>query len=321
MMNCVILKYDTVQILFLQAGCDMSNIIEFKIGIDEANIKLKEYLKGKARFSSRLTREAAREGRIKINNKVARLNQVLNEHDIIQVQLNKEESQNVEPEEMELDIVFEDADIIVLNKKPGMVVHPTRSYISGTLANGLLHYFKVTNQNCIVRLVSRLDMDTSGLILVAKNQFSHMSLARDMQSDTFEKSYMAIVHGTMPSLSGTIDEPIFKPSEESIRRVVHEEGQRSITHYEVVEALREGQLLKLILETGRTHQIRVHLSHKGCPIYGDSLYGEEEQQGLIGRQALHAYKLAFPHPRDGRIVKLEVGLPEDMEKLLKELRK
>ena len=117
----------------------------------------------------------------------------------------KEESQNIEPEKMDIDVVYEDNDLIVVNKRPGMVVHPTKNYQSGTLANGLIYYFKEKGENCIVRLVSRLDMDTSGLIIIAKNQFSHMALARDMRKDTFEKSYLAIIHGNMSEKMGTIN--------------------------------------------------------------------------------------------------------------------
>ena len=295
----------------------MSNIIIYEVSSTEKDLKLKDYLKGTAKFSSRLTREAAREGRIKVNNKVARLSCILKEGDKIEIELNREESQNIEPEKMDIDVVYEDADLIVVNKSPGMVVHPTKCYQSGTLANGLLYYFKETGQNCIVRLVSRLDMDTSGLIIVAKNQFSHMSLARDMQSEDFEKSYLAIVHNHMPEKKGTIDAPIIRPAEDSIKREVHPDGQRSVTHYEVVKSFEEGDLVKLTLETGRTHQIRVHVSYLGCPIYGDSLYGLEGDDKHINRQALHAYRLAFPHPRTGEIVELETKLPQDMEMLLK----
>ena len=205
-----------------------------------------------------------------------------------------------------------------------MVVHPTRGYPLGTLANGVLYYFQEKGEKCIVRLVSRLDMDTSGLIIIAKNQFSHMALARDMQDKemqgkTFEKSYMAIVHGNMENKSGTIDLPIGKPDEESIKREICEDGQRSITHYEVIESFKNGDLVKMTLETGRTHQIRVHLSHIGHPIYGDSLYGKEEIH-YIDRQALHAYKLIIPHPRTGEELILMTDLPEDMKNLISKLK-
>jgi 23S rRNA pseudouridine1911/1915/1917 synthase len=298
----------------------MSNIISYEIDESQNNMKLKDYLKSVAKFSSRLTREAAREERIKVNNKVARLSFVLSTHDKIDVELNKQESQNIEPEKMDLDIIYEDVDLLVVNKAPGIVVHPTKNYPYGTLANGLLYYFKESGQDCIVRLVSRLDRDTSGLILIAKNQFSHMSLARDMQKEDFEKSYLALIHGHMSSDSGTIDAPIMDPSEDNIKREVNEEGKVSITHYKVIEKYKNGELLKLTLETGRTHQIRVHLSNLGCPIYGDSLYGDTSDEVYIERQALHAYKLTFPHPRTGEKVALETEIPEDMKVLIERLK-
>lgn len=292
-----------------------SNLI-YRVTELENNMKLREYLRKIAQLSGRLLKGAAIEGRIKVNEKVAKLNYVLKNGDVISFQVEKEESQNIEPEKMALDIRYEDTDLIVINKMPGMVVHPTKSYPSGTLANGLLYYFKDKGENCIVRLVSRLDMDTSGLIIVAKNQFSHMSLARDMQSESFKKSYLAVIHGKLIENEGTIDLPIYKTDDGSIKRIVDERGQKSITHFKVVENFDQGQLLELTLETGRTHQIRVHLSHLGHPIYGDTLYGIEEDKELISRQALHAYKLSLPHPRTGEILNLESELPEDIKELL-----
>jgi 23S rRNA pseudouridine1911/1915/1917 synthase len=140
-----------------------------------------------------------------------------------------------------------------------------------------------------------------------------------MQGKTFEKSYLAIVHGNMQNKSGTIDLPIGKPDEESIKREVCEDGQKSITHYEVIESFKNGDLVKMTLETGRTHQIRVHLSHIGHPIYGDSLYGNEERD-YIDRQALHAYKLIIPHPRTGEELILMTELPQDMKDLVSKLK-
>lgn len=282
--------------------------------------RLKHYLRDKAKLSSRLMRGAAMDQRISVNDKVENLKYVLKEGDVITVHIGKEESQNIEPENIPVNVVYEDSDVLVANKEPGMVVHPTKSHQSGTLANGLIHYFREKGENCIVRLVSRLDMDTSGLIMVAKNQFAHMALARDMKEESFEKSYLAVIHGHMPENEGTIDLPIFRPTMETIKRAVDERGQNSVTHYEAVESYKNGQLVKLTLETGRTHQIRVHLTHLGHPLYGDSLYCEHEDSEYIGRQALHAYKLAFPHPRTGEVVSLETELPEDMKKLIEKLK-
>jgi 23S rRNA pseudouridine1911/1915/1917 synthase len=297
----------------------MNNKLTYVVGENINEVKLRDYLKFTEHLSSRFIKSSGISGKISVNNKVAKLNHRINSNDKIEIDMKKDEHQNIEPEKMELEVVYEDVDLIVINKRPGMVVHPTRGYPLGTLANGVLYYFKEKGEKCIVRLVSRLDMDTSGLIIIAKNQFSHMALARDMQDKdlqgkTFEKSYMAIVHGNMKNKSGTIDLPIGKPDEESIKREVCEDGQRSITHYEVIRSFKNGDLVKVTLETGRTHQIRVHLSHIGHPIYGDSLYGTSESH-YIDRQALHAYKLIIPHPRTGEELILMTDLPDDMKDL------
>ncbi|APM38267.1 RluA family pseudouridine synthase [Clostridium kluyveri] len=296
------------------------NKIVFKVKEEEQGLKLKEYLKKIQRFSGRLIRGAALSGRIEIDNKRVKLNHVLKSGDVICFNLIKEESQNIGAEKMDMEVVYEDKDIIIVNKRPGIVVHPTRSYPSGTLANGLIYYFQKSGENCIVRLVSRLDMDTSGLIIVAKNQFAHMCLSRDMKNEDFEKSYIAVIHGKMKEDQGIIDLPIYRPQGDDIRRIVDKRGQRSITHYKVIEEFKHDQLLKLILKTGRTHQIRVHLSYLDHPLYGDTLYGIEEDNRYINRQALHAYRLKFPHPRGNKILELETDIPEDISNLIKEIK-
>ncbi|AVP55038.1 RluA family pseudouridine synthase [Clostridium tetani] len=278
---------------------------------EECNIK--EYLKYQLKISGRFIRKSARNGRIKVNGNRVNLRYILNKGDHIEIDLDKNESQNVEPEKMELDIVYEDEDILVINKNPGIVVHPTKSHPRGTLSNGILYYFEDKGENCIVRLVSRLDRDTSGLIIIAKNQFAHMALARDMNKDTFKKFYLAIIHGKLTKKEGTIDLPIYRPEDSSLKRVVDQKGQRSITHYKVVEEFKDASLVEFLLETGRTHQIRVHVEHLGHPIIGDSLYGNEDDTMYINRQALHAYKLVFPHPRTGEILELSCDIPSDIK--------
>lgn len=228
----------------------MDNKLVYLVEKKYENFKIRDYLKQVHGFSTRLIRGAAFGERLFVNGKTVRLSYRVLEGDKIEVDVNKPESQNVDPEKMDLNIVYEDSDIIVLNKPANMIVHPTKNYQHGTLSNGLLYYFREKGENCIVRLVNRLDMDTSGLVLVAKNQFSHMALARDMKLDTFKKEYIAVVRGNLSSLKGTIDKPIYKEEEEPIRRTIDDRGQESITHFEVVERYKNADKVKLVLETG-----------------------------------------------------------------------
>ena len=264
--------------------------LEKKVSKEYEGATIREFLKEDLGLSSRLIRRSAIEKRILVNKKEVRMRYIVHTGDLVQINLQSDESQNITPEKMDLDIVYEDEDILVINKKPYIVVHPTKTYQSGTLANGVLFYFKETNQNCIVRLVSRLDMNTSGLIIIAKNQFAHMALSKEMEENNLEKRYLAIVHGNLKEKEGTIDAPIYRPDGEEFgtMRIVDERGQRSITHYKVIESFKDADLVECLLETGRTHQIRVHMKHLGHPIYGDTLYGFEGDEELIPRQALHA---------------------------------
>lgn len=299
------------------------SILEKKVINIEEGTKIREYLKTELGLSTRLIRSASIDKRIFVNDEVVKMNRILNIGEVIKIDLAKDESQDIAPEKMDIEVIYEDEDILVVNKKPFMVVHPTKNYQSGTLANGVINYFMESNQNCIVRLVSRLDMNTSGLIIIAKNQFAHGMLSKEMSDNNVEKRYLAIVHGNLEKESGTIDLPIYKPEgiENGIRRVIDERGQRSITHYKLIESFGDASLVECKLETGRTHQIRVHLSSIGHPIYGDTLYGAgEEEEDLIKRQALHAYALDFKSPRTGELLSLKSELPQDMKELINKLK-
>lgn len=296
--------------------------LEKKVDERYDGAKIREFLKEELGLSTRMIRGAAVDGRILVNGNPVRMRYEIHTGDDILVKLAKKESQDIAPENIPIDVVFEDEDILVVNKQPNIVVHPTFRHPTGTLANGLMYYFKETNQDCIVRLVSRLDRDTSGLIIIAKSQFSHMILSKEMQENHLEKRYLAVVHGHLEEKEGTIIAPIYKPDvENSVKRVVDERGQRSVTHYKVIESFKDGDLVECLLETGRTHQIRVHMSHIGHPIYGDTLYGYgDEEKELIDRQALHAYGLNFSSPRTREKLELRASLPEDIKELIEKIK-
>lgn len=280
-------------------------------------LKIKDFLKDELNLSSRLVRRSAMEGRIHVNGSRVRLDYILREGDELDVLLEAEEVQHIEPEDIPIEVVYEDASMLVINKDPGMVVHPTKSYQSGTLANAAIHHFRSKGEQTIVRLVSRLDMDTSGLIILAKNQFIHSRMSTLMQEDKVDKWYLALVQGDFPDDTKRIDLPIFRDPDGPYQRVIDDRGQRSITEVSVLERANGFTLLRLKLLTGRTHQIRVHLSHLGYPILGDTLYGRESE--LVGRQALHAYELMFEHPMTGECLDLKAPLKKDMADLIKKL--
>lgn len=294
------------------------SFLKYEVSKEEQGSKLSNYLKNTLKLSTRLIRSSFREKNVFVNKKYERASYIIKNNDVITINLQKEESQNILPVKMDLDIRYEDEDLLIINKSAGMVVHPTKSHINETLTNGVLYYFKETGQKCIVRLVSRLDMDTSGLIIIAKNQYSHMKLSEELKKPQYEKNYIAIIHGNMESKEGTINLPILRPEDGSIKRVVNDLGQESITDYKVIERIGKDDVVRLCLRTGRTHQIRVHLSYLGHPIYGDSLYGEEDE--LIKRQALHAYRLVLPQPRTMEKICIETELPKDMDNLISKLK-
>ncbi|MDO4545036.1 MAG: RluA family pseudouridine synthase, partial [Bacillota bacterium] len=244
--------------------------------------------------------------------------------DVIEIKL-PEESSGFEPQPIPLTPVFEDDDLLVLNKQPGLIVHPTKGHPSGTVANGLMHYMAQTGKPFKIRFVNRLDMDTSGLLVVAKNAYCQNDYTRQMKENLVKKEYIAIVKGIVEADSGVIDLPIGRPDPENVRRAVMEGGAPSVTHYTVLERFLPRQysqsytLVRLLLETGRTHQIRVHMSHIGHPVLGDWLYGGDNVL-LIERQALHAARLSFTHPMTGQLLELEAPLPDDIQAALQKLR-
>ena len=219
----------------------------------------------------------------------------------------------------DLQILYEDEAVIAIDKPVGIMIHPSRSRNTGTLANFLAHYYRETGQKCAVHPVSRLDRDTYGVVLLAKNAHTHARMNEAHLTGAIEKTYLAAVWGHLPARSGTIDLPIARLDPRGLLRGVREDGQRAVTDYRVLRQTDRGSLVELHPRTGRTHQLRVHLSHLGCPILGDPQYGTEESQtfslanGLTGQQ-LCAHALEFSHPLTGERIRLTSGqnviLPE-----------
>lgn len=292
------------------------NLISY-INEDE-NLTLKEVLLDKLNFSVRSLSKMKRYKTVKVNNKYIKPSEIVKKGDLIEVEI-CEDMANFHPQDLNLDIIYDDFDIIMVNKPPFMVVHPTKSHFESTIANGITHYIINQKEEVKVRFVNRLDMNTSGLVIVAKNPYAQFVLSSDMKDDKFEKMYIAVVKGIVEEDNGTINAPIYRPTDDSVKRIVDEKGQHSVTHFEVIERLKDATVLKLILETGRTHQIRVHLNHIGHGIIGDELYGYVDKD-LINRQALHAYSLKFQQPRTREDLEFKAKLPEDMEELIKKLR-
>ncbi len=288
----------------------------FVIRVDR-DLKIKDLLIDELNFSVRSISKMKRDKNIYKNGQPAKPTSMAKPGDIIEIEINEEKA-GFEGQNLGIAIVYEDQDLIVADKPPFMVVHPTKSHFDGTLVNAITYHIGRTGEDCRIRFVNRLDMNTSGLVVIAKNSYAHHKLSLDMGQDRVHKEYLAIVEGIISQDSGTLDFPIYRETDDSISRVVDPRGQRSITHYKVLQRLDGASLVNLRLETGRTHQIRVHLSHIGHPIMGDDLYGRPDSS-LIDRQALHAYKLIFDQPRLGDRIELKSSLPKDMVGLLEKL--
>ncbi len=270
------------------------------------NIKINDYLKERG-VSSRLIRKSVKSEKIYLNGKLIKKNKKLKVNDIISLKFEDEEP-NGKVEKKALDILYEDDDLILINKEPFMVTHTAKDDSEGTLLNYLLGYFDENNIKRKVRFVNRLDRDTSGIVVACKNSFTQDKISSDFR-DKVEKKYLAICSGIFKEKEGIIDAPI-ATSEDNIRREVNYViGKKSITSYKVLEEYDKMSLVMLTLYTGRTHQIRVHLSHLGHPIIGDSLYGERSE--LINRQALHSYSIKFKLPRNDKEIEIFAKVPKD----------
>lgn len=264
------------------------------------------------------------EGRAVKGTKVIKSNYKVKLGDEIVVTLPEPQPLDVQPENIPLDIIYEDEDVVVVNKARGMVVHPAAGNYSGTLVNALLYHCKnLSGINGVIRpgIVHRLDKDTSGIMICAKNDAAHVSLSEQIQSKSAQRTYLAVVRGNLKTDSGVIETQIARDKDDRKKMaVVKEGGRNAVTEYEVVERFGKYTIVKCKLKTGRTHQIRVHMEYLGYPLVGDPKYSPMKTPFSINGQALHSLTLAFDHPRTGERMEFEAKLPEDLHKVVTRLR-
>ena len=255
------------------------------------------------------------DGNVLINGKAAAKNAKVKDGDSVTITLPDPETYDITPEDIPLDIVYEDGDLLVLNKPKGMVVHPAAGNYSGTLVNALMYHCgdSLSGINGVMRpgIVHRIDKNTSGLLMVAKNDFAHNKLAEQIKEHSFTHEYEAVVYGGLKADSGVIDAPIGRhPIKRKQMAVISENSKNAVTHYEVIKRFEGFTHVKLRLETGRTHQIRVHMAYIGHPVAGDEVYGPKKVIKELGGQCLHAKKIGFIHPRTGEYMEFSSRLPD-----------
>ena len=276
-----------------------------------AGITLEEYLKRELKLSVRSRQRLFHGHGILVNGKSAYSKRILKADDRVSVRQQGDSTYGLNPEAGYVEVLYEDSAIIILSKPAGMMVHPAGQTASGTLANYLAGYFSQKGQIIRIRPLHRLDRDTSGCVLFAKSAAVQQALEKQLENGKMHRVYQALVEGKLEESCGTLDYPIGRVRQRPNRRQVMENGQRAVTHYSVMEQRGEYSLLEVRLETGRTHQIRVHFAYIGHPVLGDRMYGRRSP--LINRQALHASGLELIHPETGKTNKVEAPLPEDMK--------
>ena len=292
-------------------------------GAEDAGARIDVCLAAKLGVSRSNMQKLLEEGRVKRGDKVLKANYKVREGEVYTVDIPEPEPIEAVPEDIPLDIIYEDDDVVVLNKARGMVVHPAPGNYTGTLVNALLYHCKnLSGINSAIRpgIVHRLDKDTSGIMIVAKNDAAHIALSQQIQSKTAVRTYLAVVRGNIKTDSGTIETQIARDKNDRKKMaVVKEGGREAITDYEVLERFGKYTLVRCKLRTGRTHQIRVHMEYLGYPLVGDPKYSPMKTPFAIKGQALHSHTLEFTHPRTGGRMKFEAPLPEDMHKIITRL--
>ena len=282
---------------------------------DEGKL-LREFLRNDQGFSRRILKSLIYDGgSILVNEKEENLHYCLKSGDMVTIAFPEEEKgSRMHPEKIPIDIIYEDDAIIVINKQAGIATIPSLNHPNNSVANGVLFHYEKHHIPYTVHVVTRLDRDTSGLLLIAKHRYSHSILSASQKQGKVKRKYYAIIQGALQEKQGMIDANIGRKEGSIIERTVRNDGQRAVTHYQVMKETNSHSLLKVQLETGRTHQIRVHFSHLGYPLAGDDLYGGAKT--MIDRQALHCCSLEFEHPQSKEWMTITTELPEDMKKIL-----
>ncbi len=285
---------------------------------------IKEILKSYFQISDRLLVKLKKNKKIFLNNLTTYINKTVVIGDEISVNLDfEEESKNIIAKYMPLDILFEDSSFLIINKPAGLPIHPSILHFEDTISNGVKYYFNSINLKTKIRPVMRLDKDTSGIVIFAKNEYIQEALIKQMKNKSFKKEYYAILEGHLETKNGIINAPISRKENSIIEREINSKGDIAITNFELINNYtfsnsliknKKLSFVKFYLETGRTHQIRVHSKYINHPILGDSLYGNKSE--LISRQALHAYKISFIHPISKKQIVIEIDLPDDMKKVI-----
>lgn len=296
----------------------MDRVLEYEIPSEYDGANITTVLKQHFKISTNLIKDLKKykEG-IQVNGEHKRVVDLAAKGDILKITIRDTASENIVPTDIPLDIVYEDEDVLVINNPSNMPTHPSMGNYENSLANGVMYYYKSKGEERVFRAVNRLDKDTSGLMAVAKNSYIHARLGEEIQKKELKRKYMCIVCGDVER-DGTVDAPIRRADGSVINRIVAPDGQRAVTHYRVVKRYGEYTLLEMELETGRTHQIRVHMAYIGHPLVGDWLYGTEDHN-IAKRQMLHSCYLCFTHPITGQIMEFKDEMAEDMRAFIEKL--
>lgn len=291
---------------------------------EQNNMRLDKYLSSIITDKSRsFIQGLIEKENVIVNGKKVKSNHKVKKGDIVEVNIEEPEMLNVEPENIPIDIMYEDKDVIVVNKPQGMVVHPGPGNYNGTLVNALLyHCSDLSSINGVIRpgIVHRIDKDTSGVLVIAKNDEAHNKLSDQLKEHSMKREYYAIVEGRLKNDNGIINKPIGRNKKDRLKMGIVEDGKHAVTHYYVLERYNGYTLVKCVLETGRTHQIRVHMASIGFPLVGDPLYGFKKQKFNLQGQVLHAKTLGFIHPSTNKYMEFNSELPEYFKKLVEKLR-